>query len=95
MHLILAHRALDLFFPPGDYNRNVASDAGDYIALRKGLGTTYMPIDYNIWLAHFGQTTPGGSGPGSSDFASSVPEPGGVIWLSICLLPLVRNRRFH
>ena len=74
MHLILAHRALDLFFPPGDYNRNVASDAGDYIAFRKGLGTTYMPIDYNIWRAHFGQTTPGGSGPRLLA-TSRVPSP--------------------
>lgn len=96
VHLFLGHRALDLFFPPGDYNRNVASDAGDYIAYRKGLGTVYAPIDYNIWQAHYGQTTPGGSGSGSSDFASTVPEPGGmVIWLALCLLPPVRNRRFR
>jgi phospholipase/lecithinase/hemolysin len=61
VHLILGHRALDLFFPPGDYNRNSDSDAGDYVTYRKGLGTTYVPLDYNIWRAHFGQTTPGGS----------------------------------
>ena len=79
VHLILGHRALDLFFPPGDYNRNVASDAGDYVAFRKGLGTTYVPIDYNIWRAHFGQTTPGGSGSGATGFASAVPEPGGIV----------------
>ncbi len=79
VHLILGHRALDLFLPPGDYNRDVVNDAGDYVALRKGLGTIYEPIDYNIWRAHYGQTTPGGSGSGSSDFASSVPEPGGIL----------------
>jgi thermolabile hemolysin len=96
VHLILAHRALDLFFPPGDYNRNVASDAGDYVAYRKGLGTTYVPIDYNIWRAHYGQMTPGGSGSSAAGVASSVPEPGGiVIWLALCLLPLGRNRRFR
>ena len=96
VHLILGHRALDLFFPPGDYNRNVASDAGDYVALRKGMGTTYEPIDYNIWRAHFGQTTPGGSGSGASDFATTVPEPGGlVLGLVLCLLPPSRNRHFR
>ena len=83
-----------LFFPPGDYNRNVVSDAGDYVALRKGLGTTYEPIDYNIWRAHYGQTTPGGSGSGATGFASVVPEPGGVvISFVLFVLPLARKRR--
>jgi thermolabile hemolysin len=80
VHLILAHRALDLFFPPGDYNRNVASDAGDYVAFRKGLGTTYVPIDYNIWRVHFGQTMPGAAA--SLDESFGVPEPGGVVLLA-------------
>src|SRR6476660_409181 len=79
VHLVLGHRALDLFFPPGDFNRNVASDASDYVAYRKGLGTTYVPIDYNIWRAHFGQTTPGSSGTNVTGFASAVPEPGGIV----------------
>jgi phospholipase/lecithinase/hemolysin len=82
VHAILGRRVLDLFFPPGDYNRNVATDDGDYVLLRKGLGTTYQPIDYNIWRAHFGQTTAGGAGSGTSDFADAVPEP---TTISICL----------
>ena len=80
VHLILGHRALDLFFPPGDYNRSVASDAGDYVAFRKGLGTTYVPVDYNIWRAYFGQTNPGGTGSVATGFASAVPEPWSL-WL--------------
>jgi phospholipase/lecithinase/hemolysin len=75
VHAILGRRVLDLFFPPGDYNRNVATDDGDYVLLRKGFGTTYQPIDYNIWRAHFGQTTVGTPGSGASDFANAVPEP--------------------
>jgi phospholipase/lecithinase/hemolysin len=95
VHLILGHRALDLFFPPGDYNRNVTSDAGDYVAYRKGSGTTYVPIDYDIWRAHFGQTTPGGSGMGATAFASAVPEPAGIVTiLMLFSLSLVRHRRF-
>ena len=91
---ILGRRALDLFFPPGDYNRNVVSDAGDYVTLRKGLGTTYEPIDYNIWRAHYGQTTPGSGNSFGDSFEVTVPEPGGIIiWFALCLSPLVRIRR--
>jgi phospholipase/lecithinase/hemolysin len=94
VHLILGHRALDLFFPAGDYNRNVASDAGDYVAYRKGQGTTYAPVDYNIWRAHFGQTTPA-AGSGFDSLATiGVPEPG--IFLTFFVLfvvPLARTRR--
>jgi len=95
VHLILGHRALDLFFPPGDYNRNVASDAGDYVAYRKGLGTSYVPIDYNIWQAHFGETTPGGTGSGATAFASAVPEPWSISLLLSALFcrTLARPRR--
>jgi hypothetical protein len=75
VHAILGRRVLDLFFPPGDYSRNVATDDADYVLLRKGLGTTYQPIDYNIWRAHFGQTTAGAPGSGASDFVNAVPEP--------------------
>ena len=94
MHQILGHRALDLFYPAGDYSRNVDSDAADYVLFRKGLGTTYVPIDYNIWRAHYGQTTPGGSGVGAAGFASAVPEPTSIIlFLSALFLPLGRSRR--
>jgi phospholipase/lecithinase/hemolysin len=94
VHLILGHRALDLFFPPGDYNRNVVSDAGDYVTYRKGQGTTYVPIDYNIWRAHFGQTTPGGAGLDATGFANTVPEPTAfALCLGIVVLPLSRSRR--
>jgi phospholipase/lecithinase/hemolysin len=96
VHLILAHRALDLFFSPGDYNRNAASDAADYVVWRKGRDTTYVPIDYSIWRAHFGQLTAGGAaldGTGVSLIAS-VPEPATlpqVILLSTVLFSLRRR----
>jgi hypothetical protein len=87
VHLVLAHRALDLFFPPGDYNRNVASDAADFVTWRKGLGTTYVPIDYNIWCAHFGQTTPGDAALDAADISvnASVPEPATLLLLMFAL----------
>ncbi len=79
VHLILAHCALDLFFPQGDYTRNDVSDAADYVTWRKGLGTTYVPIDFDIWRANFGQST--GSGAGADavlDGSKAVPEPESV-----------------
>jgi hypothetical protein len=45
----------------GDYNHNGFVDATDYVVWRKGLGTTYIQNDYDVWRAHFGQTA--GSGP--------------------------------
>lgn len=93
VHQILGHRALDLFYPAGDYSRNVESDAADYVLFRKGLGTTYVPIDYNIWRAHFGQTTVSGTGLDAGGFASAVPEPTGIaLLLGAFFLPLMRSR---
>ena len=44
---------------PGDYNHNGVVDAGDYVAWRKGLGTTFTQSDYGVWRAHFGQVAGG------------------------------------
>ncbi len=56
----------------GDFNHDGIVDAADYVVWRKGLGTTYTQNDYNVWRAHFGQT----SGSGSSAIANAaVPEP--------------------
>jgi hypothetical protein len=98
VHLILAHRALDLFFPPGDYSGNVSSDAADYVAFRKGLGTTYVPFDYDIWRAHFGQISAGGSASGVNGLAISgapTPEPSSAILLAWIFLALTRRSVFR
>lgn len=96
VHAILGRRGLDLFFPAGDYNRNVATDNNDFVLLKKGMGTTYQPIDYNIWRAHFGQATVGGAGLGDGSFGSSVPEPGtlaiGLSTIFALLVPPLRRR---
>jgi hypothetical protein len=51
-------------------NGNCVVDLADDIVWRKGLGTTYMQTDYNVWRSHFGQTV--GSGGVTN---SAVPEP--------------------
>jgi T5SS/PEP-CTERM-associated repeat protein len=58
---------------PGDFNNSGTVDTADYAAWRNGLGTTYMPTDFDVWRAHFGRTA---AGAGSSLAAfTSVPEP--------------------
>ena len=34
----------------GDYDDNGVVDATDYVVWRKGLGTTYVQTDYDVWL---------------------------------------------
>jgi hypothetical protein len=62
---------------PGDFNRNLAVDAGDYVLWRKTAGvtgvtpysgadgngdTTIDEADYTVWQSHFGDTIGVGSG---------------------------------
>ena len=72
MHAILAQRALDLFRLPGDFNHDNVVNQADYLVWRKGLGTTFIPDDFNIWRSHFGQSVGHGSGLVES---AMVPEP--------------------
>ena len=51
----------------GDYNGDGVVDAADYTVWRDGLGTTFTPGDYDVWVANFGATTP--------EPSTSVPEP--------------------
>jgi hypothetical protein len=64
--------------PPGDYNRDGAVDAGDYVTWRKGLGSAYNQNHYTVWRDNFGQTA--GSGAGASANAG-VPEPATLVLL--------------
>ena len=76
VHAILAQRALDLFRLPGDFNHDNVVDGADYTAWRNGVGTTYIPYDYEIWRAHFGQTARSGTALGASSVVgAAVPEP--------------------
>lgn len=63
----------------GDYNLNGVVDAPDYVVWRNGLGTTYTPADYDVWRAHFGQSSPLLAAGG----AVSVPEPASLALLAV------------
>ena len=73
----------------GDFNQDGVVDAADYVVWRKGLGTTYLPNDYNVWRAHFGET---GSRGASIDATAAVPEPGTIAIFAMAFLA-VHSRR--
>lgn len=74
----------------GDFNGDGTINAADYVVWRKGLGTTYTQNDYNIWRAHFGQTT----GIGSSTSANAaVPEPRTLVLILVGIAASFKFRR--
>lgn len=91
---------------PGDYNRDGAVDAADYLVWRSSVGEVGYHLradgsgngwidtaDYEVWRSHFGTAVAGATAGGSnSDFA--VPEPGPLLLLA-CFAwtwPLCRDR---
>ena len=76
---------------PGDYDFDGVVDTADYLVWRKVPG--YLPMHYDLWRAHFGDS--GGNSSGSA-INSSVPEPTSALLLFCGLLPLLcrwRTRR--
>jgi endo-1,4-beta-xylanase len=71
---------------PGDFNADGNVDGADYVVWRKNPGSIYMPADYNIWRAHFGQSTMISAGA-----LAVVPEPSSAALLLISLTAL----QFH
>ncbi len=74
----------------GDFNRDGAVDAADYVVWRNGLGMTYMQTDYDVWRANFGQSAGVGaasraaqSPPRLGGPTAAVPEPSS--WVLFCL----------
>jgi probable HAF family extracellular repeat protein len=78
----------------GDFNKDGAVDAADYIVWRKGLGTTYTQDDYDAWRANFGRMASSGGAIYPLDapaprLSAAIPEP--AVWVlvatcAICLL---------
>jgi hypothetical protein len=65
-----------------DFNGDGVVDAADYVAWRKGLGTTYAQADYAIWRGNFGATAAGAGATGSaSAVLATVPEPSSIVLL--------------
>jgi hypothetical protein len=91
----------------GDYNRNGAVDAADYVVWLRSVGQSGSSLpadgnangivdqeDFDIWRANFGSTTPGGS----MGAEGAVPEPTSRclffgITLAMLSLPPCRSSR--
>lgn len=85
----------------GDYNKNGAVDAADYVVWRKfentnnplpndnGLGTPIVSAHYDLWRTNFGE--PGGSGAGGLSLV--VPEPSAMLLTLIATVALINVRR--
>ena len=81
--------------PPGDYNRDGAVDAGDYVTWRNRLGSAFNENHYSVWRDNFGQTAGSGS---SADVNAAVPEPAGSFLILISGLVAIwtsRSRQWH
>lgn len=65
--------SLTFAFNPGDFNRDGAVDAADYVTWRSLLGDTYVESDYEIWRAYFGAGTAAAATVRS--LLAPVPEP--------------------
>jgi hypothetical protein len=87
---------LQLPIPAGDYNSNGIVDAADNVVWRKGLGTTFTQADYDLWRAHFGETSGVGSGASAASLNTAVPEPSslGLYFASSILGLIFRVRAF-
>jgi mannan endo-1,4-beta-mannosidase len=89
----------------GDYNRDGAVDAADYVVWRNRLGQSGSGLtadgdfsgqvdggDYNIWRTNFGQTAGSSSLTDTPDSPANVPEPASVVLLAeIVLVSLLRG----
>jgi hypothetical protein len=90
----------------GDYDRDGAVDAADYVVWRTNMGTSNaLPNDpiggtigaaqYDQWRAHFGQTAGAGLALGPST-DSAIPEPASILMLVagiLMVLDLQAGRR--
>lgn len=75
----------------GDYNGNGVVDGADYVVWRNGGSPDSTQAGYNLWRAHFGESSGGGSGLAGG---GAVPEPStGMGILLIAMLGLGAHQR--
>jgi autotransporter-associated beta strand protein len=79
---------------PGDFNVDGNVDGSDYALWRKGFGTTYTQVDFEVWRANFGRATGSGSGSDLGGVAN-VPEPAILAMLLCGMLVFAARRRLR
>jgi hypothetical protein len=99
--LSITNVAFDSGFPTGDYNRNGAVDAADYVLWRNSLGNigemcagadgncnTFIDNgDYPVWKQHFGETKQGST----AEFTGGVVAANALVpepggWTNLCVI---------
>jgi len=73
----------------GDYNGNGVVDGADYVVWRNGGSPDSSQAGYNLWRAHFGETSGSGSALGTS---GAVPEPAAGVSLAVVSLIAIAGR---
>lgn len=64
----------------GDYNSDGAVNAADYVVWRDGLGSTYTPVDYEVWRSNYGRQS---ATLATAERIQPAPEPAGVSLLTL------------
>jgi hypothetical protein len=93
VHAILAERVQMHLATPGDFNRDNMTDAADYVAWRKRLGSVYTPPDRNTWMVNFGAVSETG---GDAPQNATAPEPS--LWhlaASCAMFAFCSRRRYN
>jgi hypothetical protein len=86
-------------FLMGDFNRDGAVDAADYVLWRNDRGQVGVglptdgngdglvdDLDYDLWRSHFGQTAGSGAAlPSAVALSANVPEPTAIALLALAI----------
>jgi hypothetical protein len=83
----------------GDYNKNGAVDAADYVMWREtqnqmgpglaadGNGNNQVdPADYDVWRTHFGNTVGASGATAGLSSSASVPEPQSILLMGLAAI---------
>lgn len=84
-----ANQYLTVTYNPGDYTGDNVIDNGDFIAWRKGMGTTYSANDYAVWRSRFGMSAAGNGTAGTA----AVAEPTTAMLLLIAMAAFAIRRQ--
>ena len=75
----------------GDYNRNGAVDAADYVIWRKNDGTQQ---GYNNWRSNFGRAAGSGTAlPSAQSLSDAVPEPATLMMFVVAIMSIFTCQR--
>jgi hypothetical protein len=84
LYNVATNQYLTVQYLPGDYTGDGIVNSGDYVTWRKGLGTSYSSLDYDVWRSHFGQSSSGSGMVGNL----AVPEMASGVLIVLAAFPV-------